>query len=279
MSLEQTSSITLQNTKLSLSDAGKGEPILCLHGNPGSKNTFSELMKKLDGLNIKLMALDRPGHNSSEELLGDKNDLWNDTLVYSELIQNKLGGKAWLLGHSYGCLTALKIAIKHPENVKGIIMINPQIVPDNPKAGCSIIPNLAKGAFLGTIFGVWLPNEYNEIFTERIEKLYSPTVPNDDEKERWVQRFSRFESVIAFLTDNNTQIKIQSELTQEVSNLKTPVYALFGEKDALSNLKAQQDFVATIPGAKSETAAEAGHYMPVLNPDACIDFIKKSINN
>lgn len=277
MSLEQTSSIVLQNTKISLSEAGKGLPVLCLHGNPGSKSTFSEMMKLLDNTNIKLLALDRPGHNSTEELLGDKNDLWHDASVYSELIDKKLGGKSWILGHSYGCLTALKIAVKYPEKVRGILMINPMIVPNSSRESCSWIPSLAKGAILGTFFGVFLPNEYHEFFTEYMKNMYLPGKASADDEERWVQRFSRFESVIAYLTDKNTQIRICSELSENVKNLNIPVYALFGEKDALYDLKRQQDFISVIPGAKSETKEDAGHYMPVLNAEACVDFLKKNL--
>lgn len=278
MSLEQTSSIILQNTKISLSEAGKGEPVLCLHGNPGNKNTFSEMMKKLDNTGIKLLALDRPGHNSTEELLGDKSDLWLDVSVYSELIDKKLGGKAWLLGHSYGCLTALKVAVKYPEKVNGIIMINPMIVPNKPKEKCSLIPSIAKGALLGTIFGVWLPNEYEDVFTDFVNKLYSPEKPSADVEELWVQKFSRFESVIAYLTDKNTQIRICSEITKEAENFKKPVSVLFGGKDALYDLQRQKEFfAAAMPGAKLETDEDAGHYMPVLNPETCVGFLKKSI--
>ena len=71
--LEQTSFITLQDLKLSYSEAGKGEPILCLHGNPSSKSVFSNMMTKLDNLNIKLVALDRPGHNATDEIPNEKN--------------------------------------------------------------------------------------------------------------------------------------------------------------------------------------------------------------
>lgn len=277
-SLEQTSSLVLQNTRLSLSEAGKGEAVLCLHGNPGSKSIFSELMTKLEGLNIKLLSIDRPGHNSSEELLIDSQDLWGDSSIYSELIDCKLNKKAWLLGHSYGCLTALKIAIKQPNKVKGLIFINPQIVPDNPKDKVSSIPKWAKGALLGSIFGIWLPNEYQSIFTEILNKMYMPQVPSEDYADRWLQKFTRFESVIAYLTDKNNIISIQKELKEELTKINLPVYALFGEKDAFSDLERQKEAVGMIPSSRIEVCEEAGHYMPLLNPKDCIDFISLRVH-
>lgn len=276
-SLEQTSSITLQNTRISYSEAGKGEQVLCLHGNPGCKSIFSELMTKLEGTGIKLLAPDRPGHNSSEELLGDKKDLWHDTSVYSELIDARLGGKSWVMGHSYGCLTALKLAIKHPDKVKGLVLINPYIVPDEPGASCSWIPTLAKGAFMGTIFGVLLPNDYQEIFTQYLKGIFEPEKPTDDYLEKWLQRYTRFESIMAYLNDNNTLIKLEAELREELKKLSLPVYALFGGKDGLYELDRQKEAISLIPNVKTETIDEAGHFIVNNNTDLCIKYLSKSI--
>lgn len=277
-SLEQTSSLVLQNTRLSLSEGGKGEPVLCLHGNPGNKSIFSELMTKLEGLNIKLLSLDRPGHNSSEELLNDGEDLWGDSSIYAELIDCKLNKKAWLLGHSQGCLTALKVAIKYPDRVKGLILLNPQIVPDNPKDKVSSIPKWAKGALLGSIFGIWLPNEYQSIFTELLNKVYMPLVPSEDYADRWLQKFTRFESIIAYLTDKNNLISIQKELKEELKKINLPVYALFGGKDAFSNLERQKEAIEMIPNVQHRVCEEAGHYMPLQNPQLCIDFVREKVH-
>ena len=124
-SLEQSSSVVLHDLKVSLSEAGKGESVLCFHGNPGNKSVFSDMMAKIKGVDVKLIALDRPGHNLSDEFQNDQKDLWYDAHFYADLINAKLNKKTWILGHDYGCLTALKIAIKHPESVKGLLLINP----------------------------------------------------------------------------------------------------------------------------------------------------------
>lgn len=194
--LEQTSFITLQDLKLSYSEAGKGEPILCLHGNPSSKSVFSNMMTKLDGLNIKLVALDRPGHNATDEIPNEKNDLWYDTFIYSDFIKAKMNKKAWIVGHSYGCLTALKIAIKYPERVKGLIFINPLVAPATPNESLSSIPHYSKGFLSGSIIGLWLPFEYPKVLSDLLNKFFQPEKPEDEYAELWIQRFIRFENVV-----------------------------------------------------------------------------------
>lgn len=275
--LEQTSSITLQEIKLSYSEAGKGEPILCLHGNPSNKNIFSNIMTKLDGTNIKLVALDRPGHNATDELPNENNDLWYDTSIYADFIKTKLNKKAWILGHSYGCLTAVKVAIKHPEQVKGLILINPLIAPATPNESTSSIPYFAKGPLTGSILGIWLPMAYPQVLTDLLNQLFQPEKPSEEYAESWLQKFIRFENVVAYQTDRNIQIKIQDELKEEMKKLSLKTYALYGAKDGYTDINRQQEVVNLIPGVKSETNESTGHYMPYLNPDICLDFIKKAI--
>jgi pimeloyl-ACP methyl ester carboxylesterase len=275
--LEQTSSINLQDIKLSYSEAGKGEPILCLHGNPSNKNIFSNILTKLDGTNIKLVALDRPGHNATDELPNENNDLWYDTSIYADFIKAKLNKKAWILGHSYGCLTAVKVAIKHPEQVKGLILINPLIATAAPNESTSSIPYFAKGPLTGSILGIWLPMAYPQVLTDLLNQLFQPEKPSEEYAESWLQKFIRFENVVAYQTDRNIQIKIQDELKEEMKKLSLKTYALYGAKDGYTDINRQQEVVNLIPGVKSETNESTGHYMPYLNPDICLDFIKKAI--
>lgn len=275
--IELTSSITLQDIKLSLAEAGKGESILCLPGNPGNKSTFSNLMTKLSGTNIKLLALDRPGHNSTDELHFEKGDLWYDTSIYASLIDAKLHKKTWILGHGYGCLTAIKIAIKNPEKVKGLLLVNPSIIPDNSRERVSIIPNFAKGALIGSILGIFLPSDYDDYFRKLIQNVFLPEIPTDDYMEVCLERFERYENIISYIIDKNVRIQIQKELKENLSRISCPVSALIGNKDGLSDLKGQKEILSSIPNIKIEELENMGHYIPYLNPDECLSFIKKAI--
>ncbi|MBP5469906.1 MAG: alpha/beta hydrolase [Candidatus Riflebacteria bacterium] len=276
-SLEQISSILINDTKISISEAGKGEPILCLHGNPGNKNIFSNLMTKLEGTGIKLIAPDRPGHNLTDELPSDSNNLWEDTKIYTSLINSKLNKKSWILGYDYGCLTALKIAIKNLEMVKGLILINPYIIPEYNDSSISLAPKFAKGFLIGSILGVMLPYNYEDIFEQRIKDTFKPETPKEEYLDVLIQRYSRFESVVAFLNDNNIRINIQDELKEEMKKLSLPAFALFGAKDSINKIQTQQEAISLIPNVKTETLEEAGHNIPYSNADACIEFIKKVI--
>ena len=275
--LEQMSSIKVQDIKLSLSEAGKGEPVLCLHGNPGTKSNFSKMMSMLDKTNIKLVATDRFGHNLTDELQSENDNLWHDTDFYAELINAKLNQKAWVLGHDYGCLTAIKLAIKQPDKVKGLILINPYIIPEAPDDSLSSLPKLSKNFLIGSIMGVFLPYDYEKIFTERLTNTFSPETPSEDYIDSIIQRIARFESVIAFFNDNNIRIKIEDELKEEMKKITVPTFALFGAKDALTSVEKQKEAVSLIPDAKIEVSETSGHFMPYTNPDLCIDFIKKAI--
>ena len=277
--IEQTSSVTLHNIKVSMSEAGKGETILCFHGNPGSKSIFSDMMKSIKGLDLKLIALDRPGHNVSDEFINDQKDLWFDSSFYADFINAKLNKKVWLLGHDYGCLTAIKVAIKHPEVVNGLILLNPYLVPEKPNTSLSKVPDYSKGFLIGSILGISLPINYRPVFEQYLNDLFLPEKPSEDFVELWLPRLLRFENIIAYLSDNNILIQIQDELKEEMKKISVPTYALFGAKDGLTDIEKQRETVSLIPNAVLETSESNGHYMPHLNPDICVDFIKKAISN
>ena len=118
---------------------------------------------------------------------------------------------------------------------------------------------------------------YPQVLTDLLNQLFQPEKPSEEFAESWLQKFIRFENVVAYQTDRNIQIKIQDELKEEMKKISLKTYALYGAKDGYTDISRQQEIVNLIPGVKSETSESSGHYMPHLNPDICLDFIKNAV--
>ncbi|NCB38855.1 MAG: alpha/beta hydrolase [Erysipelotrichia bacterium] len=276
--LEQTSAVEIKDTRISLSEAGKGENVLFLHGNPGSRKDFSAIIEKIADAGIKLVAPDRPGHMSSDELIDENNDPWLDAEIYAQLIDQKCGGKAWLLGYSMGAFIACKIAVKYPEKVKGVIMLAPYLMPDNPSEKPSSLPELAKGALLGTILGIILPLLSQTRMQKHIENVFSPLAVPADFLETWLPRYTRFETLMAMMTDKNAMLTTLKEVHEGIKSLECPVVALIGDKDMVCSAEAQKKLIAdTIPGAQIRILQDAGHSIPVTHAENCLVLIKEAI--
>ncbi len=276
--LEQTSAVDIRETRISFSEAGKGEPILFLHGNPGSRKDFSALSEKMASDSIRCIFPDRPGHMGSEEIIYDTPDCWLETEFYAEFIDAKALGKVWLAGYSLGSFIACKIAQKFPDKIKGLIFIAPYLTPDNPKEEPSSIPNLAKGAILGTLLGAVLPILSQNKMKSHLEKVFLPEKVSDEYLETWLPRYTRFESLMATMSDKNSMLYILEQVHEKMAEIKCPVTAIIGKEDQVCSAKNQLELIRQkLPQATIHEIDQAGHSLPLTHAEKCAEIIIESM--
>ena len=108
-------------------EAGKGNKlsILLLHGFPSSSVSFKNLMTALSD-QYHLIAPDYPGFGFSA--FPDKNDFEysfeNISNIIINFIEHIYLNRFVVYLHDYGCPIGLRICIKHPEKIRGIIVQN-----------------------------------------------------------------------------------------------------------------------------------------------------------
>lgn len=101
-----------------------------VHGSPGSWDNFKEYLK--DTLLLKkyrMVAIDRPGFGYSN--FGKSQNLYEQSIVIEEFITKINNNKnIYLIGHSYGGPTIVKMAIDKPNAYKQIIILAGSINPE-----------------------------------------------------------------------------------------------------------------------------------------------------
>ncbi len=116
---------TSDGVELLLTVKGSGTPCLYLHGGPGSGSWWLEkFMGEELEQRFQMIYLDQRGVARST---GDENsDYSMDRMVKDfEEVRAYLGIEKWLtMGHSFGGLFQMGYAIRHPEAIKGMLMIN-----------------------------------------------------------------------------------------------------------------------------------------------------------
>lgn len=274
--LEQTSAINIRETRISFSEAGKGEPLLLLHGNPGSRKDFSALAEILASDTLRCIFPDRPGHMGSEEIIYDTPDCWLETEFYAELIDKKAAGKTWIVGYSLGCFVASKIALRFPEKVKGLIFIAPYLTPDNKNEEPSSIPNLAKGAILGTFLGAVLPLMSQNKMKSHLERVFHPQDLSEEYLETWLPRYTRFETLMAMMSDKNSMLYILDKVHEQLGEIKCPVTAIIGKDDKVCSPQNQIDLLRkSLPQVEIHELENAGHGLPLTHSKDCAEIIQK----
>lgn len=115
----------INGVKIFIKEIGEGEPVIVLHGGPGLYHDyFLPHMKKL-AKSRKLIFFDQRGNGGSPLPLNA------ETYTLKNLINDIEGIRKYfklekvnLLGHSFGGFLAMHYAVKYPERMKSLVLMN-----------------------------------------------------------------------------------------------------------------------------------------------------------
>ncbi|MDN5351357.1 MAG: hypothetical protein PWQ12_273 [Clostridiales bacterium] len=148
---------------------GTGMPLLLLHGGMADHKQF-ELQRRHFERRFQVIRMDSRGHGRSEH--GDVpltlSVLAGDVLNVLDALKIK---RVILLGFSDGANVALKFAKTHPERVRGMILISPNIDPQGLK---SYFRMLLKGLRQMT-----KPFAFLERYRQRLDLMLEPQALED----------------------------------------------------------------------------------------------------
>jgi proline iminopeptidase len=118
--------LSLETARIFYEVVGEGEPIIVIHGGPGLDHSY--LQPGLDALAIRhaLVYYDQRGTGRSVAAL-DSTAINLDAFVADiNALREALGyDRVSLLAHSWGALVGIEYAARHPESVRGLILMNP----------------------------------------------------------------------------------------------------------------------------------------------------------
>jgi pimeloyl-ACP methyl ester carboxylesterase len=107
--------------------AGSGNPVLLLHGLGASHFDWDLLGPELVSAGYQTIAPDLPGHGESyKPRRGEMYHVENVFDTFVEWIDSlELGQPLTLVGHSLGGYLAIEYALRHPDDVRGLVLIAP----------------------------------------------------------------------------------------------------------------------------------------------------------
>ena len=120
------SRIPVQGARLYCREVGSGVPMIVLHGGPDFD--ISYLLPELDRLSDKfhLIYYDQRGRGRSADHVKPEDVTLKSELADLDEVREHLHlDKVVLLGHSWGTVLALEYALRHPERVSGLVLMDP----------------------------------------------------------------------------------------------------------------------------------------------------------
>jgi len=173
--------VTANGVRLYYEERGSGTPILCLHGAGSSAVFWEDAAEKLSELG-RVITYDRRGSWRS-----DRPEPYEITSVQEhgddarELLRELYAEPAILIGRSYGGTVGLDLALRHPDSVLALALLEAGpmgLSPEYDKWFTSIGATLERAVaergvdvvgevVLREVFGAWeeLPEAWRDIFT------------------------------------------------------------------------------------------------------------------
>ena len=118
--------IPVSGTTLYARDIGKGPPVIVIHGGPDFDHRY--LLPDMDRLAdaFRLIYYDQRGRGQSAEGVKPEDVTIASDVADLDAVRGHFQlGPVALLGHSWGALIALEYAIRHPERVSHLVLMNP----------------------------------------------------------------------------------------------------------------------------------------------------------
>ncbi len=138
--------IEILGSKMHYVEKGEGDPILFLHGQPTSSYLWRNIMPHLEGQG-RLVAPDNIGFGKSDQ--PDLDYVFADHYRYIEGFIEALDLKnITLVVHDWGSGLGLHYAQQHPENVKGIVLMESIVAPIMPAESYDALPPPLRDFFL-----------------------------------------------------------------------------------------------------------------------------------
>jgi pimeloyl-ACP methyl ester carboxylesterase len=255
-------------------DQGVGSPVVLIHGNGVTLQDYE--VAGVTGLAAKghrVISFDRPGFGYSER---PRTTIWTPQAQAAAIAGalKQLGvRKAVLVGHSWGTMVALAMALDHPEAVAGLVLLSgyyygtarPDVLPFSlpavPGVGDVMAHTVSplSGALIGPL---------------TIKASFSPAPISDKFADFPLGLTLRPSQVRATAADTAMMIPAAIALSRRYGELKIPTVVMAGEGDLIAHIgKHAERVVEDIAGAELRIVPGQGHLFHYAVPEQVVDAI------
>jgi pimeloyl-ACP methyl ester carboxylesterase len=268
--------LELDGCRIRYVDEGSGPPLFLIHGLGGQVGNFTYALVGRLAKEFRVVAVDRPGSGYSTRPAGADPRLRAQGELMAKAIAALKLDRPLVVGHSLGGAIGLAVGLDHPECASALALIAPvtQVVVTTPPPfrGLDI-----KSPLLRWIVAWTLATPLGILNADKVLKaVFAPeTVPADYISLGGGALGLRPGSFYATSTDLGAASDGFAAMIARYPTLTLPTGILFGKGDQLLDYRLHgQSTKDQIPGLELKLI-EGGHMLPVTQPDAVADFIRR----
>jgi pimeloyl-ACP methyl ester carboxylesterase len=118
--------VATRRARLSVLEAGSGQPVVALHGLGGTKGSFIPTVAALGG-RFRVIAIDLPGFGDSDKPIGASYDARFFARAVIDLLDALQLDRVHLIGNSLGGRVALEVGLRYPDRVDRLALLCPSL--------------------------------------------------------------------------------------------------------------------------------------------------------
>lgn len=287
--------IPVGNASLYVRSIGRGQPVIVLHGGPDFDHGY--LLPDLDRLKdaFRLIYYDQRGRGrSADHVRPEDVTLASDLDDLDKVRQQFRLDATALLGHSWGSVLALEYALRHPDRVSHVILMNPAPASASDAAVLRKAYLEKLGAEMDRQREIVASAAYQsgdpEAVTARYRIHFKPalTLPADYERLMATMRagFTR-EGQAGIVKARAIEDRLMRDtweaagydLLPKLRSLRIPTLVIAGDHDFIP-LEVAENIARAIPDAKLVTLKDCGHFAYLERPadvrDALDGFFRRT---
>jgi pimeloyl-ACP methyl ester carboxylesterase len=241
--------------RLRVEQRGGGPDVLLIHGCPGSIEDWEPVFAALTP-RYRVTAFDRPGQGYSRAA-GSRFDHSSSAEAASALIAALGLAPVVVVGHSYGGPTALSLSLRHPEQVRSVVVVDSTLYR----------PSRAPGALYRLLappgFGTGLARLVASSIAPRrirdgLAKVYPDAPPGF--VERRLAIWSQPRVAVTVARENLSMAASLAALSRRYRELARPLYIVSQQADPAHREEAIR-LHEEVPGSELLLLSDTGHYI------------------
>ena len=267
--------ITVEGVRLHYVERGTGTPLVLLHGNGSMIEDFqSSGLIDLAAKKYRVIAFDRPGFGHSNRPRGT---VWTAE-AQADLIAaalKELGvARAIVLGHSWGTLVALALAVKYPQEVQALILASGYYYP-KARADVVILSPPAVPLIGDLLSHTISPLLGRLMWPLLLRKIFGPSPVPAKFKGFPEEMAVRPSQIRASAAESALMIPSAHTLRKQYRLLQMPVAIVAGAEDRLIESEQSAHLHRDIPHSTLQSVPGAGHMVHQTATGNIMDAIDK----
>jgi pimeloyl-ACP methyl ester carboxylesterase len=265
--------VTVDGARLHFVIKGAGQPVVLLHGNPGSCEDWSRLYGPLSA-RYRVFAFDRPGHGHSERPNHRPITVEIQAQMLQEALRELNVDRPILVGHSWGGALALAYALQFPDSLSGAVLLAPAAFLSDD--GVSLLSKMPGWPIIGDVVNfLFTPLLSAWLVRTDLEKAFAPDRVPKEYMRHALLDWTRPRKVKWYSVDDALLNDSLPKLSPRYAEIQVPVAIVTGDSDqivpATENAHRLHE---VLPHADLKILNRTGHQIPFTCPAAVVEAIQ-----